>query len=152
MYSILIIYYNKCIIIVLIIFLVFILINENSCENYTGIDIQENSVPCYEAIKYKNLEESRKYNPDNVNYDEPEHEEGYDFSWNFKDFKDEEELKLNHSEEIFNIYACPHHFKIKKGHLSDSDISNLEYICAIASGGYYYIKTEYYSLIDNCPN
>ncbi len=71
---------TKCIIIVLIIFLVFILINENSCENYTGIDIQENSVPCYEAIKYKNLEESRKYNPDNVNYDEPEHEEGYDFS------------------------------------------------------------------------
>jgi hypothetical protein len=69
-------------------------------------------------------------------------EEGYDFSWDFKDFKDEEELKLSHSETIFNIYACPHHFKIKKGHLSDCDMSNLEYICAIASGGYYYIKTE----------
>ena len=69
-------------------------------------------------------------------------EEGYDFSWNFTDFKDEQELNISHSEEIFNIYACPHHFKIKGGHLSDCDMSNLEYICAIASGGSYYIKTE----------
>lgn len=68
-------------------------------------------------------------------------EEGYDFSWDFKDFTDEQELNLSHSEKIFNIYACPHHFKIKKDYLSSCTMSDLEYICAIASGGTYYVKT-----------
>jgi len=71
---------EKCIVIAMIIVLVFILFNESSCENYSGLDKQENSIPCYQAIRYKNLEESRDYNPDNVSYDDPNHEEGYDFS------------------------------------------------------------------------
>jgi hypothetical protein len=70
----------KCIIIVLIIFLVLLLINSNSCENYSGLDIQSNSVPCYEAIKYNELDKSREYNPDNVMYDNSNNEEGYNFS------------------------------------------------------------------------
>ena len=70
----------KYIIIVVIIFLVYLLINDDSCENYSGLDIQENAIPCYEAIKYQNLEKSREYNANDVYYDDTNNEEGYDFS------------------------------------------------------------------------
>jgi hypothetical protein len=65
---------------VVIIFLVFLLINDYSCENYSGLDIQGNTIPCYEAIKYQNLEKSREYNTNDVYYDQANNEEGYDFS------------------------------------------------------------------------
>ena len=71
----------KCIIIVLIIFLVLLLINSNSCENYSGLDMQGNAVPCYEAIKYNELDKSREYNPDNISYDNSNNEEKYNFSY-----------------------------------------------------------------------
>jgi hypothetical protein len=51
-----------------------------SCENYSGLDIQENSIPCFEAIKYQNLEKSREYNANDVRYDDSNNEESYDFS------------------------------------------------------------------------
>jgi hypothetical protein len=78
----------KYIIIVVIIFLVYLLINDDSCENYSGLDIQGNAIPCYEAIKYQNLEKSREYNANDVyyndGYDEANNDgnndEGYDFS------------------------------------------------------------------------
>ena len=71
----------KCIIIVLIIFLVLLLINSNSCENYSGLDMQGNAVPCYEAIKYNELDKTREYNPDNISYDNSNNEEKYNFSY-----------------------------------------------------------------------
>lgn len=70
----------KCIVILVIIFLVILLMRNDSCEHYSGQDIPENIIPCYEAIKYQNLEKSRKYNPNNVRYDDHNNEEGYDFS------------------------------------------------------------------------
>ena len=70
----------KCIVILVIIFLVILLMRNDSCENYSGLDIQENAIPCYEAIKYQNLEKSREYNANDVRYDEYDNEEGYDFS------------------------------------------------------------------------
>ena len=70
----------KYIIIVVIIFLVFLLINNDSCENYSGLDIQENAIPCYEAIKYQNLEKSREYNANDVYYNDGNNESEYDFS------------------------------------------------------------------------
>ena len=70
----------KCIVIIVIIFLVILLMRNDSCENYSGLDIQDNVIPCYEAIKYKNLEKSREYNANDVRYDEYDNEEGYDFS------------------------------------------------------------------------
>jgi len=70
----------KCIVILVIIFLVILLMRNDSCEHYSGLDIQGNSIPCYEAIKYENLEKSREYNPNNVKYDDYKNEEGYDFS------------------------------------------------------------------------
>jgi len=70
----------KCIVILVIIFLVILLINRDSCENYSGLDIQDNVIPCYEAIKYPNLEKSRIYVPNDVRYDDEKNEKGYDFS------------------------------------------------------------------------
>ena len=70
----------KYIVILVIIFLVILLMRNDSCENYSGLDIQENAIPCYEAIKYQNLEKSREYNANNVGYDEYDNEEGYNFS------------------------------------------------------------------------
>jgi len=71
---------NKCMVIVLIIILVILLINTYSCENYSGLDIQDNVVPCYEAINYNELDKSRDYNPDKVHYDNSNNEEQYNFS------------------------------------------------------------------------
>ena len=70
----------KYIVILVINFLVILLMRNDSCENYSGLDIQENAIPCYEAIKYQNLEKSREYNANDVGYDEFNNEEGYDFS------------------------------------------------------------------------
>jgi hypothetical protein len=70
----------KCVVILVIIFLVILLLHNESCENYSGLDIQENAIPCYEAIKYQNLDKARDYNPNNVNYDNSGNEEGYNFS------------------------------------------------------------------------
>ena len=70
----------KCIVILVIIFLVILLMRNDSCENYSGLDIQENAIPCYEAIKYQNLEKSREYNANDVRYDEYDNEERYEFS------------------------------------------------------------------------
>lgn len=70
----------KYIIILVIVFLVYLLINDDTCENYSGLDIQGNAIPCYEAIKYPNLEKSREYNANDVYYDDANNEEGYDFS------------------------------------------------------------------------
>ncbi len=70
----------KYIIILVIVFLVLLLINDESCENYSGLDIQGNAVPCYEAIKYNNLDKSRDYNPNDVSYDNQNNEEEYNFS------------------------------------------------------------------------
>lgn len=70
----------KYIIIVVIIFLVYLLINDDSCENYSGLDIQGNAIPCYEAIKYQNLDKSREYNANDVYYNDGNDDEGYDFS------------------------------------------------------------------------
>ncbi len=70
----------KYIIILVIVFLVYLLINDDTCENYSGLDIQGNAIPCYEAIKYPNLEKSREYNANDVYYDDTNNEEGYDFS------------------------------------------------------------------------
>ena len=70
----------KYIIILVIVFLVLLLINDDSCENYSGLDIQGDAVPCYEAIKYNNLDKSRDYNPNDVSYDNQNNEEEYNFS------------------------------------------------------------------------
>ena len=70
----------KCIVILVIIFLVILLMRNDSCENYSGLDIQGDAIPCYEAIKYQNLEKSREYNANDVRYDDAYNEEGYDFS------------------------------------------------------------------------
>lgn len=82
----------KYIIILVIVFLVYLLINDDTCENYSGLDIQGNAIPCYEAIKYQNLEKSREYNANDVYYNEANNyaknnaknyannDEGYDFS------------------------------------------------------------------------
>jgi len=70
----------KYIVILVIIFLVILLIKNDTCENYSGLDIQSNVIPCYEAIKYPNLEKSREYNANNVRYDNANNEESYDFS------------------------------------------------------------------------
>jgi len=70
----------KYIIILVIVFLVLLLINDESCENYSGLDIQGNAVPCYEAIKYNDLDKSRDYNPNDVSYDNQYNEEQYNFS------------------------------------------------------------------------
>jgi len=70
----------KYIIILVIVFLVLLLINDDSCENYSGLDIQGDAVPCYEAIKYNNLDKSRDYNPNDVSYDNSGNEEEYNFS------------------------------------------------------------------------
>jgi hypothetical protein len=70
----------KYIIILVIVFLVLLLINDDSCENYSGLDIQGDAVPCYEAIKYNNLDKSRDYNPNDVSYDNQYNEEEYNFS------------------------------------------------------------------------
>jgi len=70
----------KYIIILVIVFLVLLLINDESCENYSGLDIQGNAVPCYEAIKYNDLDKSRDYNPNDVSYDNQYNEEEYNFS------------------------------------------------------------------------
>lgn len=70
----------KYIIILVIVLLVFILINDDSCENYAGLDIQGDAIPCYQAIRYQDLEKSREYNADDVNYDYANYEENYDFS------------------------------------------------------------------------
>jgi len=68
----------KCIVILVIIFLVILLLRNDSCEHYLGLDIQGNTIPCYEAIKYQNLEKSRKYNANDIRYND--NEESYDFS------------------------------------------------------------------------
>ena len=70
----------KCIVILVIIFLVILLMRNDSCENYSGLDIQRNAIPCYEAIKYQDLEKSREYNANDVRYDDHDNEESYDFS------------------------------------------------------------------------
>jgi hypothetical protein len=70
----------KCIIVLVIIFIVILLLRDDSCENYSGLDIQGDAIPCYEAIKYNNLDKSRVYNANDVNYDNAGNEEGYNFS------------------------------------------------------------------------
>jgi len=73
----------KYIIIIVIFFLVFLLINDYSCENYSGLDVQGNVIPCYEAIKYQNLDKGREYNPNDVYYNNgnnSNNESEYDFS------------------------------------------------------------------------
>ena len=70
----------KCIVIVLIVFLVLLLINGDSCENYSGLDMKGNVIPCYEAIKYDVLDQGREYNPNNVQYDDVTNEPEYNFS------------------------------------------------------------------------
>jgi len=70
----------KCIVILVIIFLVILLMRNDSCEHYSGLDIQGNAIPCYEAIKYQNLEKSREYNANDVRYNDNDNEESYDFS------------------------------------------------------------------------
>jgi hypothetical protein len=69
----------KCIVIIVIIFLVLLLINSESCENYTNFGMS-NYVPCYDAIKYEELEKSRYYNANDVNYNDSNDNENYDFS------------------------------------------------------------------------
>ena len=70
----------KCIVILVIIFLVILLMRNDSCENYSGLDMNDDIIPCYEAIKYQNLEKSREYNANDVRYDDNNNEESYDFS------------------------------------------------------------------------
>ena len=70
----------KCIVILVIIFLVILLMRNDSCENYSGLDMNGDIIPCYEAIKYQNLEKSREYNANDVRYDDNNNEESYDFS------------------------------------------------------------------------
>ena len=70
----------KCIVIVLIIFLVLLLINGDSFENYSGLDMNGNVIPCYKAIKYNVLDKGREYNPNNVQYDDAKNESEYNFS------------------------------------------------------------------------
>jgi hypothetical protein len=70
----------KCVVFLLIIYLVLILLNSNSCENYSGLDIQENAIPCYEAINYNNLDTNRVYDPNNINYNDYNNEIDYKIS------------------------------------------------------------------------
>jgi len=70
----------KCIVILVIVFLVILLINDkNYCENYSGLDKQSDTIPCYQAIKYPNLEKSREYNANDVRYNNQNNKNNYDF-------------------------------------------------------------------------
>ena len=70
----------KCIVFLLIIYLVLVLLNSDSCENYSGLDLQGNVVPCYEAINYNNLDTNRVYDPNNINYNDYNNEIDYQIS------------------------------------------------------------------------
>ena len=70
----------KCIVILLIIYLVLMLLKTDACENYSGLALQENAIPCYEAIHYNNLDQNRLYNPNNINYNDYNNEIDYQIS------------------------------------------------------------------------